>query len=79
MFMQDVHLQTATFNLRMYTWRITDLNRWPLRCDRSALPTELIPLGVTLLTNISYFNIHLLSAGVLFGNILLAHVLVPNQ
>ena len=27
----------------MDKWRITDLNRWPLRCDRSALPTELIP------------------------------------
>ncbi len=30
-------------NYLMDKWRITDLNRWPLRCDRSALPTELIP------------------------------------
>lgn len=30
--------------LKVNLWRIADLNRWPLRCDRSALPTELIPL-----------------------------------
>lgn len=30
------------------TWRITDSNRWPLRCDRSTLPTELIPLNLLL-------------------------------
>jgi hypothetical protein len=35
------------------SWSIPDSNRWPLQCDCSALPTELIPPLKVKITNIT--------------------------
>ena len=51
--LQNSDLKPFDFSLFLW-WSIRDLNPWPLDCQSSALPTELMPQDVYIL---AYFNI----------------------
>ena len=43
MLLVSIHCLFRHTGIFLFLWRITDSNRWPLRCKRSALSAELIP------------------------------------